>query len=948
MSTVTRVNPRLKALSEAGVSPWLDQIRRSLVTGGELTRMIDEECLRGVTSNPSIFEKAILGSSDYDEDLVELACQQLDSQQIYDRLAQRDVQLAADVLSEVHRVTGGRDGFVSLEVAPNLAHDTEGTLEMARAYWRAVDRRNLMIKIPGTREGVPAIEQAIYEGINVNVTLLFAVEAYQAVAEAYLRGLERRQAESRSLDVNSVASFFVSRVDTNVDRKLTALGRDDLLGTAALANARAAYRHFKRIFSGPRWEVLRDAGAAPQRPLWASTGTKNPSYSDTKYVDGLVAAQTVNTMPLATLLVVADHGEVTVPTAEQDPSAELAALAEAGIDLGQVTDELLVEGVEQFEVAMNGLLAGIEERRTAVVTGRPPTIDARLPADLQGAVGDRVKRALAESVAPRVWRRDPSLWGGPGVPEIEDRLGWLTISEPMLEHASDLHAFADEVRADGFTDAVLLGMGGSSLGPEVIRRSFLSSAAGGQASASERGRMTRAPRDQARPDAERAAGARGGPAEDTLGALRLHVLDSTHPDVVLDVQESIPLERTLFIVSSKSGGTVETISHYRYFKALAGPRQFVVVTDPGGPLQRLAEADGLRRCFLGQPDIGGRYSVLSLFGLLPAALMGVNIEALLHRCQVAEQNCAHYDSSESNSGLWLGAAIGELARRGRDKLTFLVSPPIESFGLWVEQLVAESTGKRGRGILPVVDEPLGDPGAYGSDRVFAYLRNVEQPPAALDDAVQALSGAGQPTFTLASHGPVDLGRIFFLAEFAAAVAGWALEINPFDQPSVQEAKDNTKRVLDSGTVPNPAPADDRALRALLGDCKPPHYVAIMGYLPPSDELDGAVAQLRRAVREATGAATTFGYGPRFLHSTGQLHKGGPPTGRFLQLVADPQRDAEIPGAGYSFATLIAAQAAGDLETLRAHGLPAERVKLDGDDPAAAVRALSERITGLLR
>ena len=290
--------------------------------------------------------------------------------------------------------------------------------------------------------------------------------------------------------------------------------------------------------------------------------------------------------------------------------------------------------------------------------------------------------------------------------------------------------------------------------------------------------------------------------------------------------------------------------------------------------------------------------------------------------------------------------LGELANQGRDKLTFVVSPPIESFGLWVEQLVAESTGKHGRGILPVADEPLGPPEAYGDDRVFAYLRDSEAPDEQLDQAIDALAGAGHPVLTLATHDAVDLGRVFFLAEFAVAVVGWALEINPFDQPNVQEAKDQTNRVLESGSVPELAPAGDAELRTLLVDAAPPHYVAIMGYLPPSDELDAAVADLREAVRAATGAATTFGYGQRFLHSTGQLHKGGPPTGRFLQLVSEPGRDAEIPGASYSFGTLIAAQAAGDLQTLRSHGLPAERVKLDGE-PAAAVRALSERITRLL-
>jgi hypothetical protein len=327
--------------------------------------------------------------------------------------------------------------------------------------------------------------------------------------------------------------------------------------------------------------------------------------------------------------------------------------------------------------------------------------------------------------------------------------------------------------------------------------------------------------------------------------------------------------------------------------------------------------------------------------------MGINVEALLHRAQVGEQNCAHYDSSSSNSGLWLGAAIGELARRGRDKLTFFVSEPIDSFGLWVEQLVAESTGKHGRGILPVAGEPIGEPDVYGNDRVFVYLRNADQEDEEFDGAVEKLASAGHPTLTLATQGgPADLGRVFFLSEFAVAVSGWALEINPFDQPNVQEAKDNTKRVLESGTVPEFPSAGDEELRALLGDANPPHYVAIMGYLPPSPELDAAIDELRTAIRSATGAAVTFGYGPRFLHSTGQFHKGGPPTGRFLQLVDDPDRDLEIPGQPYSFGTLIAAQSAGDLQTLRSHGLAAERVKLEGD-PVSAVRSLTERLTRLL-
>ncbi|HEY2161137.1 MAG TPA: transaldolase [Solirubrobacteraceae bacterium] len=360
-STSTQVNPRLELLTKAGVSVWLDQISRSLIQSGELARLMAEDSLRGMTSNPSIFEKAILGSNDYEDDLKELVAEGLDTRTIYDRITVKDVQLAADVLAEVHRETHGRDGFVSLEVAPDLAFDTERSLEGARTYWQALNRPNAMIKIPGTPEGVPAIEQALYEGININITLLFAVEAYEKVAEAYLRALERRLEEGKSLDINSVASFFVSRVDTNVDKKLEALGNTELLGTAALANARAAYRRFQEIFSGPRWDALRHAGAVVQRPLWASTGTKNPDYSDTKYVDGLVGPHTVNTMPMATLEAFADHGHMTGPTAEIDPTAELEALAKAGIDMKQVTDELLVDGVDQFKNALNDLLAGIEK-----------------------------------------------------------------------------------------------------------------------------------------------------------------------------------------------------------------------------------------------------------------------------------------------------------------------------------------------------------------------------------------------------------------------------------------------------------------------------------------------------------------------------------------------------------------------------------------------------------
>ena len=303
---------------------------------------------------------------------------------------------------------------------------------------------------------------------------------------------------------------------------------------------------------------------------------------------------------------------------------------------------------------------------------------------------------------------------------------------------------------------------------------------------------------------------------------------------------------------------------------------------------------------------------------------------------MAEHNCQSFESGDISSGLWLGLAWGELARHGRDKLTYVIDEPLSAFGLWVEQLIAESTGKDGKGIVPVVDEPLGEPEDYGEDRTFLHLRHGDAPDEEADAKVAALREAGHPVIVRNIAGPDDLGRIFFFAEFAVATAGWVLEINPFDQPNVQEAKDQTQRALDDDALDQPDAGDDE-LRALLEGLAAPHYLAVMGYVEPSEAFDAAVTELRATIRDATRAATTFGYGPRFLHSTGQLHKGGPATGRFLQLVHDSGPDVEVPGKPYTFTRLKHAQAIGDLETLRSHGLPAERVTLSGDDPAAALR-----------
>jgi glucose-6-phosphate isomerase len=538
------------------------------------------------------------------------------------------------------------------------------------------------------------------------------------------------------------------------------------------------------------------------------------------------------------------------------------------------------------------------------------TVEARIPASLNGQVAQKLALAEQQRVAQRLRDGDATLWGAPGTPEVANRLGWLTIAERMLEELAEVEAFAAEVRDDGILDVVLLGMGGSSLAPEVLRRSFVHS----------------------------------------QGSPRLHVLDSTDAATIAAVQGAIDPARTLFVVSSKSGGTIEPLSLFAHFwSSIEDGSHFVAITDPGSGLEQLAREHGFRRTFSGDPDIGGRYSALSAFGVVPAALMGVDVRKLLSGAHAAWDTELTSDGEQA-AGVWLGSALSALAQAGRDKLTFVIPESLPGLGLWLEQLVAESTGKHGTGILPVAEEPLGEPGAYGTDRVFAYLSDLRAPDAQLDARVDALADAGHPLISIATNGPSDLGRVFLLAELAVAVAGWGLQINPFDQPNVQQAKDATKHVLSEyearHELPRVQSANDAALRSLLlgpaaGErVAPPSYVAIMAYAQPSPGLDEAIAELRIAIRERTRATTTFGYGPRFLHSTGQFHKGGPKTGRFLQLVHDGPEDVDIPGATYTFTTLKDAQAIGDLNTLRELELPAERVQLQGDDIVGAVRALT--------
>jgi transaldolase / glucose-6-phosphate isomerase len=876
----------LREIAAQGQSIWLDNISRQLLDSGTLERMIKEDAVTGVTSNPTIFEKAIGKSDLYDDGLQEAVSKGLGPRDIFFQLAFRDIRDGADLLRGVWEQTEGLDGYISFELPPELADDAEGSIEAAKHFRQEIDRPNVLIKVPGTAAGVKAFEELTAAGVSVNVTLLFAVGRYEEIAEAYVRGLERRADAGEPIDrIASVASFFVSRVDSKVDAALEKAGRTDLAGKAAVANARIAYESFQRIFSGERWEKLKAKGANVQRPLWASTSTKNPSYPDTLYVDELIGPDTVNTMPDATVEAARDHATVS-RTVDKDYAAAHKVIDDvkaAGVDFDDIVDRQLVEeGVASFAKSFDSLIETIAAKAAKLRNGELSA--AGQDARREGLLALRQKDAVR-----KLFAKDASLWpGGKGA----DWLGWIDTVGEQRAAAESLLKWARETM-QSHQHAVLCGMGGSSLAPLVFATSF--------------------------------------------GLDRLLVLDSTDPDAV----RAMPRQNALYVISSKSGSTIEPncFADYFWHESDGDGSRFVAITDPGSSLHKRADNDGWHTIFRGRPDVGGRYSALSPFGIVPAALGGAPVVAILDDALAMLQACGPDGELDENPGAQLGALIGQSAKSGRDKLTIVASPGYESFGLWLEQLVAESTGKRGVGIVPVAGEPVGPPEVYGDDRVFVHVRAD-----GTHDEAMARLAERHPVLTLPLDAPEHLGGEMVRWEVAVALAGAILEIDPFDQPNVQEAKDATVALLDEYTQTHELPAEEPgSLEDVLAAAKRGRsYVTLQVYTAPTDEAQRRLEKLQGRIRDATGCATAAGFGPRYLHSTGQLHKGGPPEGVFVQLLHDVEHDLHIPGRPYGFLTLRDAQALGDTAALRSRNLPvARRGFADLDEVEAAIeRALS--------
>ncbi len=941
------VNP-LKGLFAYGQSVWLDYIRRTLITSGELKRLIVQDGLRGITSNPAIFEKAITGSTDYQDMLESPEAAGLSAKDLYEKIAIRDVQGVADILRIVYNESNGRDGYVSLEVSPLLSHDTQGTIEEARRLWKSVSRPNLMVKVPATPEGIPAVQQLISEGININVTLLFSQAAYEKVAAAFISGLEARSDRGEKVSrIASVASFFISRIDTAIDNAIAAkvkttgdAGERALLqsieGKVAIANAKLTYAKYEDLFSGARWNALAERGAESQRVLWASTSSKNPKYSDVIYIEELIGNDTVNTIPPATFDAFRDHGSLRASVSENVEAAAvtMASLEQTGISMKAVTDKLLVDGLQQFVDAFDRLLAA-----TASASSRASKINrqsCKLPADLASAVEVSIDDWRKGNKTQALWRGDASLWTG----EDEAKwLGWLGITDDQLAHIQHLIDVAEDTK--GFKHALLLGMGGSSLCPEVMRMTF--------------GVIPAHP--------------------------ELHVLDSTDPAQIRAIEKKIELASTICIVSSKSGGTLEPNIFKQYFfermKETVGEeeasRRFIAITDPESNMQKVAERDKFRRIFFGLSSIGGRYSALSNFGMVPSAIMGVDLPKFLNATKEMVNACGPTVPVEQNPGVVLGIVLGVAGKHGRDKVTIIPSPGIADLGAWLEQLLAESTGKIGKGLIPVDRERLGSPEVYGNDRVFAYLRLESAPDAAQDSAIDALERAGHPVIRIAVDDIYNLGQEFFRWEIATAVAGSILGINAFNQPDVEASKIATKNLTSeyekTGTLPAESPilieggvqlftdpqnaaalktasGDDQTLagylKAHLNRLGAGDYFAVLGYIEMNDAHEASLQAIRHSVRDTKRVATCLGFGPRFLHSTGQAYKGGPNSGVFLQITCDDASDLPVPGQTFTFGVVKSAQARGDFEVLSERGRRALRVHI-GPDISAGLRTIAAAI-----
>ena len=912
---------RSKKLHQLNQSIWFDNIDRNLIKNGWLKDQIEKEVIFGLTSNPSIFKKAITIGNTYSLDIQSMSWAGLDTKLIYENLVLEDIRSVSDLLYPTYKATDQVDGYVSLEVDPAYADDPELTIKEAKRLWKLVDRENLMIKVPATRAGIPAIKELIASGINVNVTLIFSVNRYFDIINAYFSGLEERIKNNLPINyIHSVASFFVSRLDVKIESKVAEIIQSGkmkenevqpYLGKLGILNALYVYEEFDISKSTERFKKIAEKGGNIQRPLWASTGTKNANYSDVLYIDGLLLPYTVNTVPPKTLNAFLDHGKCEVVDYSSGKSEfEIIEnkLENLGVNIEEVWIELEEEGVAAFIAAQDDLLEAINNQRDYF---------QRSLGGLDAQVEERIKTIKSKNFPTKFFAPDATLWTKEPseVDEVLHRLGWIDapiLSRQVVDKANNL---LKELIKDGFTHALVLGMGGSSLAPEVFSKVFKN-----EKTSEERG-------------------------------LALSILDTTDPIQIYEKIHKIPVGKTLFIVSSKSGTTAEVKALLAYFWKLVEKadeqspgEHFIAITDPGTPLEKLGLERKFRKLFYADPNVGGRYSALIAFGIIPAVLAGIDGHRLLNAADHMRIKCSQSSPVEQNPGFALGLVITEAYFNNRDKVTILTDPTYSAFGSWLEQLIAESSGKSGKGILPIDREPIVPAANYSNDLVFYYLRNSGK----LDGLVDSLVDLNHPVIVSYLDDKFDLAAEIYKWEIAISAACSFIQVNPFNQPNVQESKSITYGMI-SAYKQNPI-LEERNLiysnseysfygsmgikktiqeiveeffKINAGD-----YISINAFLPRIETYKSVLQQLRKHLLNTYSVPVTLGFGPRFLHSTGQIHKGGKNNGLFLIISQNTQIDFKIPGEGMNFSILEKAQALGDMQALEQNNRRVLRIHLE--------------------
>lgn len=893
-----------KKFKEVGQSLWLDSINRDMILNGYLANLIEKYEISGLTSNPTIFENAILGSNAYDESLKIAAKKFSRVEDMAYSLMIEDIQRACDLLKSVYEKTSANDGYVSIEIPPTI-DDTNSMIDCASKIWEMVARDNLMIKIPATESGIKAEEELLKKGINVNMTLIFSPSVYSKVVDAYISAIKWRIENNITDKVFSVASFFVSRIDTEVSKILSKIAsltnnmdeKNEMLmlnGKAALSVSLIVYEiYLNKFYLSGEFKKYSDIGIKPQKLLWASTSTKDPSLKDTIYIDELCLPATINTAPQQTLYAFFDHGRINTEDINSRilQAKEIYSKIESlGVSWEEVYDNLLSDGIKRFIDSYKKILSAIESKLKN-------NLKAEITMQVYNiSIKEKLNEVRKNRFIERLFLKDATLWrkDEQSSKQIKNSLGWTTLPTYMKDKINEIIKFRDEVIEDGFRYVILLGMGGSSLASEVIVNIF--------------GHHKK---------------------------IKLFVLDSTNPEWILRILSEVDIKKTLFIVSSKSGTTLETISHFKYFYSLLKKKvkqpgkNFIAITDEGTPLKQIAIKNKFRKVFINPSDIGGRFSALSYFGLVPAVFTQADISKLISKAQDTMKEL----ESENSTALILGCFMGNSYLINRDKLTIIVPKKLERFGLWIEQLIAESTGKEGKGLIPIINTEIYDTSTYSDDRSFIIvtLKNFE----GNDEKIKKLIEAKHPVLRLYLNDIYDIAKEFYKWEIATAVCGHIMKINPFDQPDVQFTKDFTKKLLKSKNIPikpdiknkkweiylaNMTREDEKSiLWQILKNIPENGYLALCGYIDENPKNSTTFEKIKRLAIENGGITFISVYGPRYLHSIGQLFKGGKNTGIFIILTSHSKKDIKILGEDLSFRKICISQAQGDFLAMKEKG-----------------------------